>query len=494
MSYLEMKGITKRFMGVTALDQVSFSADKGEVHALAGENGAGKSTLMKILSGAYQPDEGEIFLNGKRLNINNPAAGRREGIMVIYQELSLVPHLSIAENVFLGNMPVKNGRLDWKKMNQETKKALDEIGFNLDPKALVSSLSIVQQQGVEIAKILVEDAKVVVMDEPTAILPPKEVGTLFRIIRMLQDRGVTILYISHRLEEIFQMAQHVTILKDGTTVGTVVPKDIDQPKLVSMMIGRETDDKIYWNPQEEARLQEAEIVLEAKNLCFGNELNGVSLALRKGEILGIAGLVGSGKSEIVGGIFGEIPLDKGEITVRGTHFKPSPSRSLKNSIGYLTADRKSKGLVLGMTIQENVTLTALHMTGKGILLNSNKERQATQEMIDALRIKCYGGEQPAGTLSGGNQQKVVMGKWILPNCQILLFDEPTRGIDVGARAEIYELMDHFTNEGGSVVVVSSDTQELLKICDRILVVSNGEFTAEFRRDEATEEKIVQAMF
>nr|WP_326183718.1 sugar ABC transporter ATP-binding protein [uncultured Oscillibacter sp.] len=494
MSYLEMREITKRFMGVTALDRVSFSADKGEVHALAGENGAGKSTLMKILSGAYQPDEGEIYLNGKKLNIKNPAAGRKEGIMVIYQELSLVPHLSIAENVFLGNMPVKNGRLDWKKMNQETKKALDEIGFDLDPKALVSSLSIVQQQGVEIAKILVEDAKVVVMDEPTAILPPKEVGTLFRVIHMLQDRGVTVLYISHRLEEIFQLAQHVTVLKDGATVGTVIPREIDQRRLVSMMIGRETDDKTYWNPEEEERLQKADIVLEAKDLRVGKELNGVSLALRQGEILGIAGLVGSGKSEIVGGIFGEVPLDQGEITVRGAPFKPSPGRALKNSIGYLTADRKSKGLVLGMTIQENITLTALHMTGNGMLLNTNNEKQATQEMIKALRIKCYGGEQPAGTLSGGNQQKVVMGKWLLPNCQILLFDEPTRGIDVGARAEIYELMDHFTSEGGSVIVVSSDTQELLKICDRILVVSNGVFTAEFRRDEATEEKIVQAMF
>lgn len=494
MSYLEMKGITKRFMNVTALDNVSFSAEKGEVHALAGENGAGKSTLMKVLSGAHQPDEGEIYLDGQKLNINNPAAGRKAGIMVIYQELSLVPHMSVAENVFLGNMPHKNGRLDWKKMNDLTKKALDEIGFDLDPKTLVRDLSIVQQQGVEIAKILVEDAKVVVMDEPTAILPPKEVGTLFRVIRMLQERGVTVLYISHRLNEIFELAQHVTVLKDGTTVGTVVPQEITQRQLVSMMIGRETDDRIYWSPEKETQLEKADIVLEATDLHYGKELNGVSLKLRRGETLGIAGLVGSGKSEIVGGIFGEILLDSGEISVWGKKFKPSPEKSLKNSIGYLTADRKSKGLVLNMTIQENVTLTSLHLTGKHMLLNGHNEAAATKEMIDALRIKCYGPEQVAGTLSGGNQQKVVMSKWLLPKCQILLFDEPTRGIDVGARAEIYDLMEEFTANGGSVIVVSSDTQELLKICDRILVVSNGMFTAEFRRDEATEERIVQAMF
>ena len=494
MSYLEMRGITKRFMNVTALDNVSFSAGKGEVHALAGENGAGKSTLMKVLSGAYQPDEGEIFLDGQKLYINNPAAGRKAGIIVIYQELSLVPHMSIAENIFLGNMPNKNGHLDWKKMNEATKQALDEIGFDLDPKTLVRDLSIVQQQGVEIAKILVEDAKVVVMDEPTAILPPKEVGTLFRIIHMLQERGVTVLYISHRLNEIFELAQHVTVLKDGSTEGTVVPSEIDQRRLVSMMIGRETDDKIYWSLEKEKRLEKADIVLEAKDLYYGKEVNGISLKLRQGETLGIAGLVGSGKSEIVGGIFGEIPLDSGEIIVWGKNYKPSPARALKNSLGYLTADRKSKGLVLNMTIQENITLTSLHLTGKHIMLNRRNETMAARDMVETLHIKCYGTEQAAGTLSGGNQQKVVMGKWILPKCQILLFDEPTRGIDVGARAEIYDLMGRFTDDGGSVIVVSSDTQELLKICDRILVVSNGVFTAAFRRDEATEEKIVQAMF
>ena len=494
MSYLEMRGITKRFMNVTALDNVSFSAGKGEVHALAGENGAGKSTLMKVLSGAYQPDEGEIFLDGQKLYINNPAAGRKAGIIVIYQELSLVPHMSIAENIFLGNMPNKNGHLDWKKMNEATKQALDEIGFDLDPKTLVRDLSIVQQQGVEIAKILVEDAKVVVMDEPTAILPPKEVGTLFRIIRMLQERGVTVLYISHRLNEIFELAQHVTVLKDGSTVGTVVPSEIDQRRLVSMMIGRETDDKVYWSLEKEKRLEKADIVLEAKDLYYGKEVNGISLKLRQGEILGIAGLVGSGKSEIVGGIFGEIPLNSGEIIVWGKNYKPSPARALKNSLGYLTADRKSKGLVLNMTIQENLTLASLHLTGKHIMLNRRNETMAAQDMVETLHIKCYGTEQEAGTLSGGNQQKVVMGKWILPKCQILLFDEPTRGIDVGARAEIYDLIGRFTDDGGSVIVVSSDTQELLKICDRILVVSNGVFTAAFRRDEATEEKIVQAMF
>ena len=494
MSYLEMKGITKRFTGVTALDNVDFSAGKGEVHALAGENGAGKSTLMKILSGAYKPDQGDIYLDGRRLDIKDPCAGRQEGIMIIYQELSLIPHMSIAENVFLGNMPKKRMAVDWKTMNQRTKEALDELGFDLNPAALIKDLTIVQQQGVEIAKILVQNAKIVVMDEPTALLPPKEVETLFRVIRMLKERGVTIIYISHRLEEIFEMADYVTVLKDGRKAGVTQPCQITQKQLVSMMIGRETDDHIYWNEEKQRKLEGAETVLSIRRLGYKKVVKNVSFDLRRGEILGFAGLVGSGKSQLAEGIFGAVDITEGDVYINNREVKPTPMNSLKNSMGFLTADRKAKGLVLGMSIQDNITLAALRLTSKGILLDSAAESAGAQEMIASLRIKCYGPQQPAATLSGGNQQKVVMGKWLLPKCQILIFDEPTRGIDVGARSEIYDLMHRFTERGGSIIVVSSDTQELLKICDRIKVVSNGEITGDFRRDQASEEKIVQAMF
>ncbi|MDD2586528.1 MAG: sugar ABC transporter ATP-binding protein [Syntrophomonadaceae bacterium] len=495
MSYLYMKGINKSFPGVRALKAVDFKAEKGEVHAIAGENGAGKSTLIKILSGAYQPDEGQIYLDEKEIKISTPHSGRIQGISVIYQELSLVPYLTIAENIFLGNMPSKLGAVRRNEMNKRAKKALEDIGFDLNPSSLVKDLSIVQQQAVEIAKVLVEDAKIVVMDEPTALLPAREVETLFRVINTLRDRGVTVLYISHRLNEIFEMADQVTVLKDGSKVGTVRPADITQDELVQMMIGRKPADRIYWSPERVEKLKDAPVVLEVEGLMGEENLKGVSLALRQGEILGVAGLVGSGKSELVQCIFGVQQATGGKIKIRGEGLKhPSPGTLIRNKLGFLPADRKHLGLVLGMTIKRNATLTALPKLSKCGVVNQKKEDGVVSELIEKLRIKCYSLNQQVETLSGGNQQKVVMAKWLLPECEVLMFDEPTRGIDVGARSEIYELMVDYVNQGGAIINVSSDTQELLAVSDRIIVMGQGKMTGIFSRQEATEDKIVRAMF
>jgi ABC-type sugar transport system ATPase subunit len=495
MSYLYMQGINKSFPGVRALKSVDFEAEKGEVHAIAGENGAGKSTLIKILSGAYQPDEGQIYLDGKQIKISDPHSGRTQGISVIYQELSLVPYLTVAENIFLGNMPSRLGAVRRSQMNKRAQEALEGIGFELNPSSLVKDLSIVQQQAVEIAKVLVEDAKIVVMDEPTALLPAREVETLFRVINTLRDRGVTVLYISHRLNEIFEMADRVTVLKDGSKVGTVRPSDITQDGLVQMMIGRKPADRIYWSPERVDKLKDAPVVLEVKGLVGEENLHGVSLALRQGEILGVAGLVGSGKSELVQCIFGGKQPVRGVIKIRGKEIKViSPRTSIGNKVGFLPADRKHQGLILGMTIKLNATLTALPKLSKFWVVNQKKEDEVVSEQIEKLRIKCYSQNQQVYTLSGGNQQKVVMAKWLLPECEVLIFDEPTRGIDVGARSEIYELMIDYVNRGGAIIIVSSDTQELLAVSDRIIVMGQGKMTGSFSREEATEDKIVRAMF
>jgi ribose transport system ATP-binding protein len=495
LSYLYMQDISKSFPGVQALKGVDFEADKGEVHAIAGENGAGKSTLIKILSGAYLPDTGKIFLDGKELNITDPHSGREQGISVIYQELSLIPNMSVAENIFLGNMPKKLGTVKWQEMRRRASEVLQEIGFDINPNAKIRELSIVQQQAVEIAKILVEDTKIVVMDEPTALLPPREVKTLFAVINKLRARGVTILYISHRLDEIFQMADRVTVLRDGNKIGTVRPQDITQDELVQMMIGRKPAERQYWKPERAERLKNAPVVLEVEGLGDGENLKSASLSARQGEIVGIAGLVGSGNSEILQCIFGAKKATSGRIKIKGQEIKSfAPANSIKNSLAYLPSDRKNLGLVLGMTIKRNISLTGLDELSRFFVVKNRQENKVVDQLMKKLRIKSRNREQLVETLSGGNQQKVVMAKWLLPECEILMFDEPTRGIDVGARSEIYELMLEYVDQGGTIVIVSSDMQELLAVCDRIIVVGQGRVTASFDHEEATEEKIGMAMF
>lgn len=495
MSYLYMKGISKSFPGVQALDNVDFEAEKGEVHAIAGENGAGKSTLIKILSGAYLPDKGQIFLDGRELSITDPHSGREQGISVIYQEMSLIPDMTVAENIFLANMPKKYGTVKWQEMRQRTNEVLQEIGFDINPNAKIRELSIVQQQAVEIAKILVEETKIVVMDEPTALLPPREVKILFDVINKLKSKGVTVLYISHRLDELFQIADRITVLRDGTKIGTVKPEDITQDELVQMMIGRKPSERQYWKPERAEKLKNAPVILEAEGLSDGKNLKDVSLSVRKGEILGIAGLVGSGNSEILQCIFGAKQAVSGRVKIKGKEIKLfEPATSIKNSLAFLPADRKNLGLVLGMTIKRNITLTGLEKLSSLFVVKSRQENAVVDQLIKKLRIKCSSHEQIVGTLSGGNQQKVVMAKWLLPECEILMFDEPTRGIDVGARSEIYELMLEYVEQGGTIIMVSSDMQELLSVCDRIIVIGQGRVTANFDHEEATQEKIGMAMF
>ncbi len=495
MSYLQMKGITKSFPGVVALNSVDFEADKGEVHAIAGENGAGKSTLIKILSGAYLPDAGEIYLDGRELKIIDPHSGRQQGISVIYQELSLIPNMTVAENIFLSNMPGAFGTVKWSEMKKRTTQLLGEIGFDINPNARIRELSMVQQQAVEIAKILVEETKIVVMDEPTALLPAREVKTLFEIINKLRTRGVTILYISHRLDEIFQMADRVTVLRDGHLIGTVKPSEITQDELVQMMIGRKPAERQYWKPERVEKLKNAPAVLEVENLGDGENLKEVSLQAYQGEILGIAGLVGSGNSEILQCIFGARKAVSGRIKIKGKEVKSfDPAASIKQSLGFLPSDRKHLGLVLGMSIKRNISITGLDELSKFFVVNNKQENSIVDQLMLKLKIKSRNREQLVETLSGGNQQKVVMAKWLLPECEILMFDEPTRGIDVGARSEIYELMLQYADQGGTIVMVSSDMQELLSVCDRIIVIGQGKVTASFDHEAATEDKIGHAMF
>lgn len=495
MSYLQMKGISKSFPGVLALNNVDFEAEKGEVHAIAGENGAGKSTLIKILSGAYLPDAGEIYLDGKELRITNPHSGREQGISVIYQELSLIPNMTVAENIFLSNMPRKFGTIKKKEMQQRAAQVLHEIGFDFSPNAKIRELSMVQQQAVEITKILIEETKIVVMDEPTALLPAREVETLFEVINKLRDRGVTVLYISHRLDEIFRMADRVTILRDGNIISTVKPKDITNDELVQMMIGRKPAERKYWKPERAEMLKNAPVVLEVDGLGDGRNLKDASLKAHQGEILGIAGLVGSGNSEILQCIFGAKKAVSGKVKIRGKEVKSfDPATSIKNSLGFLPSDRRHLGLVLGMTIKRNISITGLDELSRLFVVKTQQENKIVDQLIEKLKIKGRSREEMVETLSGGNQQKVVMAKWLLPECEILMFDEPTRGIDVGARSEIYELMMEYANKGGSIVMVSSDMQELLAVCDRIIVIGQGRVTASFDHEEATEDKIGRAMF
>ncbi len=497
MAYLEMKEITKVFPGVVALDHINFSAEKGEVHAIAGENGAGKSTLIKVLSGAYQAEGGEIWLDGKQVKIRNPQHGRELGIMVIYQELSLVPTTSIAENIFLGNLINKGGLVNRKEMNRRAKEALEEIGFGyLDPNQIVGRLSVVEQQAVEISKIIIEKSRIVVMDEPTALLPPNEVQTLFRIMDKLKEKGVTILYVSHRLKEIFEKCDRISVFKDGTSVGTVNTCDINEKDLVTMMIGREMNNDDLLPEGRDEMLAKAPVVLETRKLQYKGELGeGVDLKVKKGEILGIAGLVGCGNSTFVQAMFGALNATGGCVEINGkTLSGQTPNQSIANGLGYLTADRKRTGLILSQSLRTNISLAGMNLVCKFGFFNTKKEKAVTGELSKDLKVKCHSLEQNASTLSGGNQQKVVMAKWLMLNCDVLIFEEPTRGVDVGARREIYKLILDYVEKGGAVIVVSSDTTELLALCDRIVVMARGALAAEFSHDEATEDKIVRAMF
>jgi len=486
---LEMKGISKHFYGVQALSEVDLTVKKGEVHVLVGENGAGKSTLMKILSGAYQRDSGEIFFDGEKLELSSPLAAQEKGISIIYQEFNLIPGLSVAENIYLGREPQKNsGLVDWKKLYTDTQDVLNKLKANINPKILVSQLSVAEQQFVEIAKALSFGSKLIIMDEPSATLTPREIEKLFNVIDNLKADGVSIIYISHHLDELFEIGDSVTVLRDGEFISRDKVNDVDKNYIIKQMVGRELTESF-----PERKAEPGEVVLEVNNISRDGILHNISFNLRKGEILGFAGLVGSGRTELVRAIYGADLKDKGEIKLYGNKVEiNSPRDSIEMGIGLLPEDRKQQGLVLEQPVKSNVTLARLEELVDKYLINQQKEKEKVNEFVDDLNIKTPSIETLAKSLSGGNQQKVVLAKWLFTDSDILIFDEPTRGIDVGAKFEIYLLMNKLTELGKSIIMISSDMPEIIGMSDRVLVVHQGEITGEFNKEDLTQEKIMQS--
>ncbi len=485
-----MEGIEKSFPGVHALKNCRFELRAGEVHALVGENGAGKSTLMKILTGVYPKDAGRIVYKGQEVEIPNPKAAQDLGIAIIHQELNLMPHLTVAQNIFIGREPLKAGFiLDEKRLNQQAQDLLNKMNLDLDPRARVGDLTVAKQQMVEIVRALSLNSEVLIMDEPTSVLTEGEIQELFRIIRELKKQGVGIVHISHRMEELKQIADRVTVLRDGQYIGTVNAADVTIDEIISMMVGKE----IYETARTSQLDSKAEIVLEVRNLNRGREIIDVSFQLRRGEILGFAGLVGAGRTEVARAIFGADPVDSGEIYVHGQRVNiKSPYDAVRHGIGYLSEDRRRYGLMPTLDVSTNIVAATMEkFTGvMGWLLKPQIEGIA-QAQVSELNIRTPSLDQRVRYLSGGNQQKVVMAKWLVRNCDILIFDEPTRGIDVGAKSEIYKLLNDLAESGKAIIMISSEMPEILRMSHRIIVMCEGQITGELSAAEATQERILQ---
>jgi len=486
---LRMENITKTFPGVVALDNVSIDLNKGEVLGILGENGAGKSTLIKILAGNYIKDSGDIFVDGQKFEIRGPAEAVASGIRVIYQELNTINNLTVAENIFIGEQIVKGPFkvVDWKTMTKRSLELLDILNVKLNPNAILGDLSVSEKQIVEIAKAISKEAKILVMDEPTAALSEEETQSLFKIIRTLKLKGVSVIYISHRLKEIFEITDRVTVLRDGKKVGTLKTVDTDENKLVEMMVGRDIKD-MY--PKREIKI--GDVVMEVKNLN-ADGFNDISFDLKKGEILGIFGLLGSGRTSLVKALFGANRIKSGEMFVNGKRINvKSPSIAKDEKIGLVPLDRKTEGLALMMGVKENITLANISDLGKSFLISKIQERKKAGKWVEEIGIKTPSVDQEVNSLSGGNQQKVVLAKWLESGTQIIILNEPTRGIDVGAKIEIYKLMQDLCERGSSVIMVSSELMEIMSIADRILVMSKGRLTDEYTRKEASEEKLLHS--
>lgn len=483
---LKMCGISKSFPGVKALSNVSLTLNAGEVHALCGENGAGKSTLMKILSGVYHSDEGEIFINGEKVSIENTKKAQQHGISIIFQEFNLFPHLTVANNIWLDRQPRKGPFVDDKKMIDETQAILDDLGLSISPRALIRTLSVAEQQMVEIAKAISFNSRILVLDEPTAALTESEIDKLFNIIKKLKSKGVGMIYISHRLEELSRIADLVSVIRDGQYIGTYPYKDVSIDNLVHMMVGRELNDKF---PVYKRKI--GDVLFEARNVK-NNKVNVENIQVRSGEIVGIAGLMGAGRTELARAIFGADKTWHKEVFVDGklVAVNSIPS-AIKNGIGYITEDRKKDGLALNMTVERNINMAYITVLCKSIFADENAAKENAAKYIDSLRIKTPSMYQKMQNLSGGNQQKTVLAKWLCNDIKVLIFDEPTRGIDVGAKYEIYELMNRLSDNGVAIIMISSDLQEILGMSDRILIMHNGSISGELNRGEATQEKILR---
>lgn len=475
---LSVKDIVKTYPGVIAIDHLSFDVEEGEVHALIGENGAGKSTLIKTLSGAITPDSGTITVNGKKFSAMTPKLSKEQGIEVIYQEFTLVPGISASENVFLGEKTTKGIFVNTKERENRAKEIFDQMNVDINVSAPVKDLSPACQQIVEIAKAVSKDVKILIMDEPTAPLTVSEVDILFEIVRNLKRKGVTIIYISHRLEELFEIADRVTVMRDGCYVGTEKIKDINRQKLISMMAGRELKENY-----PSRKMQIGGEVLRVENL-YGNGDKDISFSLHKGEILGFAGLVGAGRTELMRVIYGANPMESGKIFFEGKEVNiKSCQDAIKLGIGYIPEDRKAQGVFLRMSIKWNTVINNIKNFSDGIFVNKNKEYSVAEEYQKKFDIKTPSLEQKVMNLSGGNQQKVVIAKTLAANCKIIIFDEPTRGIDVGAKQEIYKLMNELVEKGNSIMMVSSDMPELLGMSDRVAVIYEGRKTGEVQKEE-----------
>lgn len=487
---LTMKGIDKSFPGVHALDHVDLEIRKGEVHALMGENGAGKSTLMKVLTGIYHKDAGTITYEGKEVEFTNPREAQDAGIVIVHQELNMMGHLTVAQNIFIGREYMNGKLIDDKKMNEEAKKLFDQLGINIDPKETMSRLTVGKQQMCEIAKAISHDAKVIIFDEPSAALTEAEIEELFKIIRDLRNKQMGIVYISHRMDEIKVITDRVTVMRDGGYVGTLITKDSTKDDIINMMVGR----VIYEDPKTESQVApDAPVVLKVEHLNAGRMVKDVSFELHKGEILGFSGLMGAGRTETARALFGADPKDSGDIYVNGQKVEiKTPQDAVKCGIGYLSEDRKRFGIVVDKTVAENSTMATMENFMKGIFIDKKKEKDVAQEYVEALKTKTPSVDQLVVNLSGGNQQKVVIAKWLVRNCDILIFDEPTRGIDVGAKSEIYHLMNELVAEGKSIIMISSEMTEILRMSDRIVVMCEGRKTGELGIEEATQERIMHA--
>ncbi len=487
---LEMRNIAKRFPGVVALDAVDFDVRSGEVHVLLGENGAGKSTLVKVLSGAVRKDRGEIRLGGTPVEIAGPHHARRLGISVIYQELMLVPHLSVAENVYLGKAPRRWGVVDWRRMRADAARLLTGLGLTLDVSRPVGELGLAQQQMVEVARALTDEARVLVMDEPTSALSGTEVEQLFATIARLTARGVGVVYISHRMDEVFRIGQRVTVLRDGRHVATRPLSEVSAGDLVRLMANRDLAEQ--YPPRAVARGPE---LLRVRRLSRRGVLHDIDLTLHAGEIVGLAGLAGAGRTELARAITGADAIDAGEIAVRGLVVRvPTPAAAVRLGFGFLPEDRKTHGLVLPHSVQRNVALPNLRRLSRCGIVNRRRERATAVRMIADLRVRATGPEQAVGLLSGGNQQKVVLAKWLAGHADIFIFDEPTRGIDVAARHDIYELMNGLVARGAAVLMISSDLPEILGMSDRIVVLRQGRVQEELDARGLTEARVLRAAF
>ncbi len=490
---LSMEHIDKSFPGVHALDDVQFEVYPGEILALMGENGAGKSTLMKILIGVYRKDRGEITLNGTEIEPRTPYEAFTLGISVIHQELNLIPEMMVFENVFLGREMQQQGRtgrllrrLNKMEMRQETKRLLAQLGANFEPDTVVKKLGVAQQQMVEIAKALSLDARIIIMDEPTSSLPQSDVGTLFKVMQELKQHGVSIVFITHRIEEVFEIADRVVVLRDGKNAGKMSIEEATMEKVITFMVGR-TMDQMF--PKQAVEIGKK--VLSIQGLSRGKKVRNVSFHLCQGEILGLAGLVGAGRTETVRALFGIDKKDSGEVWLDGQSIDLlSPQVSIQAGLGFVPEDRKLQGLILNMAVYQNVTLASLRQLTRALVIKRSAERTVTERFVKQLRIRTPGIRQLVKHLSGGNQQKVVLAKWLALHPKVLILDEPTRGIDVGAKAEIHALISQFAQQGMGVILISSELPELLGMCDRILVMSNGTITGKFSREEADQEKIM----